>query len=299
MKLPSNVLDKLESIQEEQGRDFTLADVASLLKQLGHPEQVAASFLPPKQLVTPELFPLYKQILYYGVIFMFVLEIIKFGVVFLSSGHLGIADLVFGFASKSLLMFASVTGVFYILSNPPGGKPYFNPYQCWIPEKLPPISRSWQRISAGEQAVDFASDLFFLLLLNYSLWVPDAKLANLTFSFSEAAQAWIPGLSIVVAISLGFGVWNLFYPYWTIPKLWVEAAINSVMAIILLLATFISPLIVDSLATEERMQFINIANGVINKGLFWVAIWLLFMAAWNLYRAWQLTRSSSLLSCKS
>ena len=193
-ELRANILDKLENVAEQKGRGVTDADVSSVLKELGHPQQVANSFLPPQQLVTAELFPLYKQVLSYGVIFMFVIELIKFGVIFLSSGHLAIAGLLFGFAMKTLLMFASVTGVFYLLSNPPGGKPVFKPYQCWVPEQLPPVIHNWQRISPCEQGVEFSSNLFFFLLLHYPLLMPDEVMETLTVGFATPTRHWLPWL---------------------------------------------------------------------------------------------------------
>src|SRR6187551_1297897 len=78
-ELRANILDKLESLAGQQGREATEEEVAVVLKELGHPQQVANSFLPPQQLVTAELFPFYKQVLSYGLIFMFVLELIRFG----------------------------------------------------------------------------------------------------------------------------------------------------------------------------------------------------------------------------
>jgi hypothetical protein len=292
-ELRANILDKLESIRAERGCDLTDAEISEVLKHLGHPEQVAASFLPPKQLVTPELFPLYKQVLNYGIIFMFVLELIKFGVVFLSSGHIAIAGLLSGFVIHSLLMFASVTGVFYVLSNPPGGKPFFKPYQCWSPEKLPPISYNWQRMSMCERGVDFSTDLFLFLLLHYPLLMSDEVLATLTIGFSHDMQHWMAWLATVVGASLLFGLWNLRFGYWTLPKLLISATINLVMGALLVAISRLPQVVVDTVTTEERVFFIGVVNGVISTGMLWVGIWLIGQAGWEMYRAWQLSRANS------
>lgn len=289
-ELRANILDKLEAIAEEQGRDVSEAEVSAVLKELGHPQKVAGSFLVGQQLVSTELFPLYKQTLHYGLILVFILALIQFGIHFLSSGHLAIANFFFEFIGKALVMFASVTGVFYLLSNPVGGTPYFDPYQCWSPEKLPPVTRKWQRISACEQGVDFSSNLFFLLLVNYTVWIPSGQLASLTIAFADSVQQWIPILSVILIVSLAFGLWKLVYRYWTIPSLIVEAAINVAIAIPLLLISRLSPLVVDTSSAQTHLEVLKTGNGVISTGLFWVGIWLIFMAGWSLYRAWQLTR---------
>lgn len=290
-ELRANILDSLESIREEQGREPTAAEVSRVLVALGHPQQVAASFLPPQQLVTPALFPVYKQALHYGWILVFILGLIQFGIGFLSSGHLHFAGLLHGLAMKALITFAVITGIFYLFSNPPGGKPLFTPYQCWSPEKLPPVSRNWQRISSCEQGVDFTSSLFFLLLLNYTLWVPAEQLDNLTIGFSTEVQAWIPLFSLVIIISLFFGLWNLFYRYWTVPKLALDAAINVASAILLFTVSRAEYIVVDTHnPLAERVEFLGLGNHIMGVGLFWVGMWLLFMAGWSSYRAWQLAR---------
>ncbi|HTF97773.1 MAG TPA: hypothetical protein VL995_16675 [Cellvibrio sp.] len=289
-ELRANILDKLEAIAEEQGREPTDAEASAVLVALGHPQKVAGSFLTGQQLVSADLFPLYKRALHYGLILVFILALIQFGVHLLNSGHLAISNFFYEIVNKALIMFASVTGVFYLLSNPVGGKPYFDPYQCWSPEKLPPVTSGWQRIGACEQSVDFATDLFFLLLLNYALWIPSGQLANLTIAFAEPVQQWIPLLSAVVIVSLIFSIWKLIYRYWTTPTLIIEAIINVGIAIPLLLVSRLKPIVVDTSVTQEHVEALRIGNEVIGIGLFWVGIWLVFMAGWSLYRAWQLSR---------
>lgn len=290
-ELRANILDKLESLAEQQGRATTEADVSAVLKELGHPQQVANSFLPPQQLVTAELFPLYKQVLSYGVIFMFVLELIRFGVLFISSGHLAVAALLFGFAIKTLLMFASVTGVFYVLSNTPSGKPFFKPYQCWAPEQLPPVIHNWQRIRPCEQGVEFSSNLFFFLLLHYPLLMSAEVMETLTVGFAAPTKHWLPWLAAVIGFSLLFNLWNLRFSFWTRTKLAMSAVLNVATAILLLCMSRLPAIVADSAASIERKGIsIEIANEIITTGLLWVGLWLLFECGRDIYRLWQLSR---------
>lgn len=291
-ELRANILDSLESIREQQGREPTSGEVAALLVALGHPQQVAASFQPPQQLVTADLFPLYKQSLHYGAILVFILGLIQFAIGFLSSGHMDFIGLFHGLVMKGLITFAVITGLFYLFSNPPGGKPLFSPYQCWSPEKLPPVSRPWQRISSCEQGVDFASDLFFLLLLNYSFWMPLEQVSRLAVVFADPVREWIPLLSGVMIVSLLFGLWNMVYRYWTIPKLVIEASINLGVAVLMLnISRFEQILVRTNNPSVEPVEMLELANHIIGIGIFWVGMWLLFMVGWNLYRIWQLSRA--------
>lgn len=291
-ELRANILDSLESIRELHGREPTEGEISAVLVTLGHPQQVAASFLPPQQLVTTDLFPLYKQALHYGLILVFILGLIQFGIGFLSSGHMGFVGLLYGLVMKALITFAVITGIFYLFSNPPGGKPLFSPYQCWSPEKLPPVSRPWQRISSGEQGVDFTSDLFFLLLLNYSFWMPSEQVSRLAVVFADPVRELIPLFSVVMIMSLLFGLWNMIYRYWTIPKLLIEALINLTLAVLLLNVSRLEQILVHTHnPMAEPVKMLELTNHIIGVAVFWVGMWLLFMVGWSSYRIWQLSRT--------
>lgn len=289
-ELRANVLDKLEAIAEEKGREPTEEEVSTVLKNLGHPQKVAGSFLTGQQLVSAELFPFYKQTLHYGLIIVFILALIQLGTHLLNSGNLSIANLFYEMAHKGLIMFASVTGVFYLLSNPVGGKPYFDPYQCWSPEKLPLVTRPWQKISACEQSVEFATDVFFLLMINYTLWMSTTQLESLTIVFAEPVKTWVPLLSVVLIVSLILGIWKLIYRYWTVPTLILDAIVSFATAIPLLVVSRINPVVIDISKTQEHLEKMPITNQVITIGLFWVGLFLIFMAGLSLYRAWKLSR---------
>lgn len=289
-ELKANILDKLEALAEEKGREPSDEEISTVLKDLGHPQKVAGSFLTGQQLVSTELFPFYKQTLHYGLILVLILALIQLGTHLLNTGHLSVANFFYEMIHKSLIMFASVTGVFYLLSNPVGGKDYFDPYQCWSPEKLPPATRPWQRISSCEQSFEFATDVFFLLMLNYSLWMSATQLQELTISFAEPVTGWIPIMSAVVIGSLILGIWKLIYRYWTVTLLILDAIITFASAIVLLIVSRINPVVIDISKTQEHVDTIQITNKVIEIGLFWVGLFLVFMAGLSLYRAWKLSR---------
>ncbi len=289
-ELKANILDKLEALAEEKGREPSDEEISAVLKDLGHPQKVAGSFLTGQQLVSTELFPFYKQTLHYGLILVLILALIQLGTHLLNTGHLSVANFFYEMIHKSLIMFASVTGVFYLLSNPVGGKDYFDPYQCWSPEKLPLATRPWQRISSCEQSFEFAADVFFLLMLNHTLWMSATQLQELTITFAEPVTVWIPIMSAILIGSLLLGIWKLIYRYWTVTLLILDAIITFVSAIVLLIVSRINPIVIDISATGEHAERMQITNKVIEIGLFWVGLFLVFMAGLSVYRAWKLSR---------
>lgn len=289
-ELKANILDKLEALAEEKGREPSDEEISVVLKELGHPQKVAGSFLTGQQLVSTELFPFYKQTLHYGLILVLILALIQLGTHLLNTGHLSVANFFYEMIHKSLIMFASVTGVFYLLSNPVGGKDYFDPYQCWSPEKLPLATRPWQRISSCEQSFEFATDVFFLLMLNHTLWMSATQLQELTITFAEPVTVWIPIMSAILIGSLLLGIWKLIYRYWTVTLLILDAIITFVSALILLIVSRINPVVIDISKTQEHAERMQITNKVIEMGLFGVGLFLVFMAGLSVYRAWKLSR---------
>lgn len=289
-ELKANILDKLEAFAEEKGREPNDEEISAVLKELGHPQKVAGSFLTGQQLVSTELFPFYKQTLHYGLILVLILALIQLGTHLLNTGHLSIANFFFEMIHKSLIMFASVTGIFYLLTNHIGGKEYCDPYKDWTPEKLPPATRPWQKISSVEQSFDFATDVFFLLMLNHALWMSALQLEELTIAFADSVKIWIPILSVIVIASLILGIWKLIYRYWTVTTLILDAIVNFASAMCLLMISRINPVVIDISKTQEHLDRMPITNQVITIGLFWVGLFLVFMAGLSLYRAWKLSR---------
>ena len=289
-ELKANILDKLEALAEEKGREPNEEDISAVLKELGHPQKVAGSFLTGQQLVSAELFPFYKQTLHYGLILVFILALIQLGTHLLNTGHLAIANFFYEMFHKSLIMLASVTGVFYLLSNHIGGNQYCDPYKDWTPEKLPTATRPWQKISSFEQSMEFGGDVFFLLMLNHALWMSALQLEGLTIAFADPIKIWIPILSVIVIASLILGIWKLIYRYWTVTTLILDAIVSFATAISLLIISRINPVVIDISKTQEHLDRMPITNQVITLGLFWVGLFLVFMAGLSLYRAWKLAR---------
>lgn len=62
-ELKANILDQIEALETQQD-SVSDAEVAELLKTMGHPREVALQFCPPTPLVTAELMPLYLHTLY-------------------------------------------------------------------------------------------------------------------------------------------------------------------------------------------------------------------------------------------
>lgn len=268
-ELKANILDRLESFAEEHGRHTTPADESAILRELGHPRQVAASYLPPRQLVSPAWFPFYTQCLIYGLAIVMLIQLLGFGVSLLSGGKASIGGLVGGAIHGALIMFACVTGAFYALSNLPDTA-HITPYCGWQPEQLPPVRQPWQRISILDSVSEFAGNLFFLLALQYPLWIGAQTLAALPVAFGPGLQAWILPLSLATGIALMINVWNLRNDYWTPAKLKLSIVLR-------LLA---GALCVAIAQTPDKLMLIGKAQTAANEAAInHVGLWIFVGAA--------------------
>ena len=70
-ELRSAIEDAVDDAARAQGRPADEAMAADVLRRYGAPEKAAASYLPPRYLIGPELFPAYLQVL--GVVSAFVM----------------------------------------------------------------------------------------------------------------------------------------------------------------------------------------------------------------------------------
>ena len=197
----------------------------------------------------------------------------------------------FGFFNNILLAFAVVTGMFYLLSNPPGGKPYFKPYSCWNPDQLPPIIYEWQRISTCEQATEIFSSVFFLLVLYHQFWIPAEDLQNVFIKFADAVVSWVPLLTAVVLISLILNAWNLRYAFWTLPKLMLNIILNLLTAIIFLsMRDDVIWLAGAGADPDDVGRLLGILNMSFNIGFLLAGLWFLYEAGRDIYRVWLLRK---------
>lgn len=292
-ELRANILDRLEHIQEQTGRANSDAEISAVLKELGHPQRVAKGFLPPERLVSEEFFPQFKEVLYYLLIIFFIIHVVKVGAVFLQEGHFSFRHLVFGFTDTALLIFASVTAIFYVLSNPPAGKLWFTPYANWTPEKLPPAQQPWQKISFGEQASELALNLFLLLVLHYSLWASAESLSNISVTFAAPVMPWIPWMALLVVFSMLLNLWNFRFNYWSQRKLIVSGLINLGVAVILFCVSRLSEIMVLTPGAEMRVWGIDSANSSSAVSLLLVSLWLLYEAGKDFYRARLLSHTAN------
>lgn len=299
-ELRSNILDQLESLAEAN-QEPSEAQVAQILNSMGHPQKVANQFLPPQQLVSEELFPFYKQILGYALLIVFLVGLIKLSVGFISNSYVPLAEMAVGytfglfthFVSQGLLAFAIVTGIFYVLSNPPGGTPMLQPYRCWRAEQLPPIVHQWQRLGTCNLASEIGLNILVLLVLFHQLWMPQEQLQNIDVKISDGAEPWLYLLGVLTLASLTLNLWNIRYGYWTGSKLIINILLNVLSVVVFFILSGKPELfLAGEKLNPDRLGLVEAINVSFKIGFVIAALWLLYEIGRDVYRVALLNKAA-------
>lgn len=285
-ELKANILDRMEHFSEQHGRPLTPADESALLRELGHPRVVAASFLPQRHLVSPAWFPFFTQCLIYGLIIVGGVQILAASVSLLGGGRLSVGGILGGWIHGSLIMFACVTGVFCALSNLTETA-NLSPYCHWKPEDLPPVRQPWQRIGLFDSFMEFIGNTFFLVAMQYFLWVETAAMPAAPLTVGAGLKSWLMTLSVAAAIAILINLWNLRHAYWTSAKLMLSIVLRLALSG-LCIAIAQTP---DKLAVIGNSQMANHLD-LINNIALWVFVGAtcvnLFEAGRSAYRLYLL-----------
>ncbi|MFZ6735903.1 hypothetical protein ACO0LG_28545 [Undibacterium sp. Ji42W] len=232
-ELQANILDQLDALQEQTGREATEQEVARILEKLGHPAQVAARYIPVTPLVSSELMPSYKLVTNYALGIALLLQTLKSGTVFLQAEHdkiwQALMQLIAGFFDQATMIFTSVTIAFYLVSKS-GMLPIWGNNRNWRAQDLSEQEYDWQNIRGSDVLTDLSSCGFILLLIWHASWMSEASLQQLRVDFSPSMASYLPWMSVLLLFSIAFCIWCAVQPVWSKLKLQLNIVQNVLYA---------------------------------------------------------------------
>ena len=240
-ELQANILDQIDSLREQLGRDINSEELTALLEKLGHPGKVAASYRPATALVSSELMPLYHQVLFSAFGIVLLLQSLKSGMTFLQAEHFRIMQallqLLSGFVDQSAKVFVVVTLLFYAASVRAAktGSPGWLTQGKWRVQDLPDQPHEWQTIRGTDIITDLANCGFALLLIWHAWWMPAQSLNGLPVDFSPAMASYFPWMTVLLSCSIAFSLWCVLQQRWDKKKLVLNIAQNVLYAVLFLL----------------------------------------------------------------
>lgn len=227
-ELYSTLQDQCDDLADSLGRQPTEADILALLKDKGHPMQVAAAYRPRKTLVNEALFPLYTLVLQWMLAAVAIVNAVASVLSLLGQAQPGFSSAAIGWLGATfnggIYGFAWVTLAFYLVGESIN---YTGVFGKWDPRRLPDIVDGNQRISRFESATELVVMLVSMAWLN-DLFAATPRIAGggVSFEFSRELEALIPWLNVAIALNLLMSLSKLVKPYWTKLRLSIDTAIN-------------------------------------------------------------------------
>jgi hypothetical protein len=230
--------------------------VASVLKDFGSPEKVAASYLPERYLVGPQLYPTYTLVLRIVLTVILVVALVGLGVDVAQRGHT-LADFIetvtqvfAGLMSSIFQALGTVTFIFAIIQ---WAQPNFKEKsKSWDPRQLKD-SQPGDHVSIPGQIVEIALTAIVVLLFNfypdviglYSMvdgqWVGVPVL-------SEAFFRYMPWLNVVWGASILLNLLLINSGRWTKMTRWLSVG-TGILTVVVMLSLIFGP---DLLALDSQ-----------------------------------------------
>lgn len=215
-EINSLIFDELEGTYGKR-EEYTNEQVEAVLKEMGHPREVAARYRGDKQLlIGPELFPIYKMVIAIVIGAVTLGLVISFIVQSVTSAVDGISGLWFYFSSFAQLfatlfstllsVVGSITIVFALIEH--FGKfteKDIKMFEDWKPKDLPELPNENERVRMWEPIVAMCVIVLGFTWLNFYF----ASHGSIPFMINpDASTALIPIFDVVVLREYLI-LWNL------------------------------------------------------------------------------------------
>jgi len=281
-EIRSMIMDALEDQSQAEGRPVDDAMVENVLERLGTPEKMAASYMPPRYLIGPELYPHFMTTLKIVLTVILILGAVGLGISLGWKAQLpgdvlqGIGD-----AATSLLSsFWTVIGiVVFIFAMIQRFAPDFNSdsKKPWSPKDLY-ATQDEEKVKVGELAAEAIFSLILIIFLNtYPGFLRSfASMDGVVIipELTAAFRSYLPWISVLYALQASFDFLLIGRGHWDTGSRLMKLGLslgNIVLAVVMLLGPALFS--IDA-ATQAKLLSLGITFGsmgtladVINMGI--------------------------------
>ncbi len=284
-ELEASLLARQEEMEESLERPLTEVEQAELLKQLGHPMKVAAAYLPEQQLIGPELFPMYKKAIEYGLAIFVGLTLLLSIPGIIESNRLisGAIAIVFDAIDTAIVVFALITLAFYWL---PTNQKTLDFLYAWSPENLTAkhARLSISRLESIFEALVYG--IFFAWWINLiqfpsEVTVDDTRLL-LKLSDQWANVYW--PIAIITAGSLLLCLHKFVFAGWNRFSLLADLILNIATIVLIIyivqIDSFVSfgDLLTEEVTTERL-------TSIVDSAIYSILAFIALVSFWDIYQA--------------
>jgi uncharacterized membrane protein len=250
-EIRSLIQDTLEDRSQVSGQAVDEEMQVAVLKEFGSPAKMAASYLPPRYLIGPRLFPTFMLVMRIVLAVVAVVSLVRLGVALgQSNGVPAAMGLIFGesltgFITSALSLLGNVVFIFAILE--------------WALPKTAEKSKEWDPRSLKEHVErenarplslvwEIAWLAAALLIFNfYPQWIVAGSLNNGTWTFVPILSAEffrdLPWLDGVWVLGIVLNVILLRSGGWQAGTRWFKVAVSLLNMVILILMAVGAPIV--------------------------------------------------------
>lgn len=290
----SVLADKLEAEEDKRGRKLNDREMKEWVGSLDHPMALAAGYQERRELVSPELFPLYLFTLKIAIGIVFALKVFGTGFYILGAVDFNFWQifqrLFNGLLESGLLAFASITVVFHFLGRHISARKFFD---NWKVSDLPKSGAKWVTVPVGETVFEIVFYVFSLGVLQTIVMGKWDQWWDSPISANPALYDLIGWVQAVIVLFLVHRLWLVIRPNWDTAKLTANILITGFGLWVLTMFMNIEPFLYFDPAFVTDHPGID-RGGWLNRGisitLFVIAAVYLYEIARDFYRIYKLNR---------
>ena len=223
-EIRSTLEDMLDERKQADG-EVSEAQVIELLKEYGSPREVADSYVGPRYLIGPRIYPTFELVTRIVVLVLFGLALAGLGLGLAKSSLTGpeflktVGESALGLLSGLITAFGNIVLVFAILERALPAKE-FEEEEKWDPAELA-REPDPDRVKFGEQIFEMFFLVLFLVIFNLYPGIIGVGFFNendwvfISPVLTEAFFSYLPWLNILILLQLGFNVILLRRGWWS------------------------------------------------------------------------------------
>ena len=225
-EIRSTLEDMLEERKQAKG---TLDDAAiiELLKEYGAPRKVAESYVGPRYLIGPRIYPFFEMVTRIVLTVVLVVGLAGLGISLSKSGLTGpeflktIGSSVLSLLGGLITAFGNIVLVFVILERVLPNPDFEKEWEDWDPKELAKEPDP-DRISLGEQIATIFFMVLFLAILNLYPnligfgFFSEGHWTFITPVLTEAFFRYLPWINILIVLQMGFHLYLLRHGSWNV-----------------------------------------------------------------------------------
>jgi len=222
-EIRSTLMDMLE--ERKQAETASEAEVVALLKEYGEPRKVAESYVGPRYLIGPKLYPLFELVTKIVLTVIFAIALAGLALSLSRSSLMGleflqrVGESALNLLGSLIAIFGNIVLVFAILERTLSAKDMEDESEEWDPAKLE-SEPDPDEVKIGDQIWNILFMVLFLIIFNLNA-NPDAWYIRendwnfLSLRFTDAFLSYLPWINTLAALEIAMGIYMIRQQIWT------------------------------------------------------------------------------------